>query len=99
MHPRRFFVCQLHGPGASADASNATPATLGSHPLGSGQAIAGSGMPPVVRVAGPLEEASFRPFRLAAREYMARDFLQLTFALPSETQARGLAGSRVIATM
>ena len=79
--PRRFLVCDLHVPGAAA---STTPVEALSAPPG-GQTSA----PPVVREAGLLEEASFRPFRLTGREYVARDFLQLTFALPSESEARG----------
>ena len=78
-------MCDLHVSGADA---STTPVEAHSVPAGppGGQPCA----PPVVREAGPLVEASFRPFRLAAREYVARDFLQLTFALPSESEARGL---------
>ena len=81
-------MCDLHVSGADA---STTPVEAHSVPAGppGGQPCA----PPVVREAGPLVEASFRPFRLAAREYVARDFLQLTFALPSESEARGAFGS------
>ena len=96
--PRRFFVCDLVVPGA--DASSAPPVEASTPsapaelpPLPGGQTGAALDAPPVVRVAGPLEEASFRPFRLTGREYVARDFLQLTFALPSESEARGPADS------
>ena len=90
--PEAAAAAQLTVTGVPAARASATHG--GAHVLGAPVATeaplhGGTGDPYATAEDGPLGADAFRAFRLASRSVVARDFVQLTLALPAGVEVRG----------